>query len=242
MADAETAAPAERFDYRKSLKNVRSYPFLHKYLPLDRFIVRPCASLLVRAVYRTRLKPNDLTVASFFLALVAGLVYLAGKPICFAVGGVLAMLSTIFDNADGMLARAKDMTSRYGAYLDLFLDRIADFAVLAGIAFGIYRSSHDPRVLMLGLMTLGLYFLQVSLYYLANVYAGNSTNGEGAEAKNLAVFLILVFSLAGWPIGVLIGVGLMAAVGTVVKLINFLRKGRDPEAAPARSPAGPPSS
>jgi phosphatidylglycerophosphate synthase len=242
MADAETAAPAERFDYRKSLKNVRSYPFLHKYLPVDRFIVRPCASLLVRAVYRTRVKPNDLTLTSFFLALVAGLVYLGGKPIYYAVGGVLAMLSTIFDNADGMLARAKDMKSRYGAYLDLFLDRIADFAVLAGIAFGIYRASLDPRVLMLGLMTLGLYFLQVSLYYLANVYAGNSTNGEGAEAKNLAVFLILVFSLAGWPIGVLIGVGLMAAVGTVVKLINFLRKGRDPEAAPARLPAGPPAS
>jgi phosphatidylglycerophosphate synthase len=242
MADAETAAPAERFDYRKSLKNVRSYPFLHKYLPVDRFIVRPCASLLVRAVYRTRVKPNDLTLTSFFLALVAGLVYLGGKPISYAVGGVLAMLSTIFDNADGMLARAKDMKSRYGAYLDLFLDRIADFAVLAGIAFGIYRASLDPRVLMLGLMTLGLYFLQVSLYYLANVYAGNSTNGEGAEAKNLAVFLILVFSLAGWPIGVLIGVGLMAAVGTVVKLINFLRKGRDPEAAPARLPAGPPAS
>lgn len=233
---------AERFDYRKSLKNVRSYPFLHRFFPVDRLIVRPCASLVVRAVYRTRVRPNDLTLTSFFLALAAGLVYLAGTPLSFAIGGVLAMLSTIFDNADGMLARAKDMTSRYGAFLDLFLDRIADFAVLAGIAFGIYRASLDPRVLMLGLMTLGLYFLQVSLYYLANVYAGNSTNGEGAEAKNLAVFLILVFSLAGWPIGVLIGVGLMAAVGTVVKLINFLRKGRDPAAAPARSPSGPTSS
>lgn len=242
MADAETTSPAGNFDYRKSLKNVRSYPFLHKYFPIDRFIVRPCASLLVRAVYRTRVKPNDLTLTSFFLALVAGLVYLGGKPIYYAVGGVLAMLSTIFDNADGMLARAKDMTSRYGAYLDLFLDRIADFAVLAGIAFGVYRTSLDPRVLMLGLMTIGLYFLQVSLYYLANVYAGNSTNGEGAEAKNLAVFVILVFSLAGWPIGVLIGVGLMAAIGTVVKLISFLRKSREAEEAPVRRPSGPPSS
>jgi CDP-L-myo-inositol myo-inositolphosphotransferase len=242
MSDADMSSPAERFDYRKSLKNVRSYPFLHKYVPVDRFIVRPCASLVVRAIFRTRLTPNDLTLTSFFLALVAGLVYLAGRPPYIAIGGSLAMLSTIFDNADGMLARAKDMTSRYGAYLDLFLDRIADFAVLTGIAFGIYRASLDPRVLMLGLMTISLYFLQVSLYYLANVYTGNSTNGEAAEAKNLAVFLIFVFSLAGWPIGVLIGVGLMAAIGTIVKLINFLGKGRDRTAAPARSPAGPTSS
>jgi CDP-L-myo-inositol myo-inositolphosphotransferase len=242
MPDAVTTGPEARFDYRKSLKNVRSYPFLHRYFPIDRFIVRPCASLIVRAVYRTGVKPNDLTLISFFLALVAGLVYLGGKHLYFAVGGVLSMLSTVFDNADGMLARAKDMTSRYGAFLDLFLDRIADFAVLAGITFGVFRRSLDPRVLMLGLMTIGLYFLQVSLYYLANVYAGNSTNGEGAEAKNLAVFVIFVFSLAGWPIGVLIGVGLMAAVGTIVKLVSFLRKGRDPEAAPVRSPERPPAS
>jgi len=242
MPEDVTNPPDERFDYKKSLKTIHSYPFLHKYLPIDRLIVRPCASLVVRVVYRTRVTPNDLTLVSFFLALTAGLVYLLGRPLAFALGGLLAMVSTIFDNADGMLARSKNMTSRYGAYLDLFLDRIADFAVLAGITFGLYRSTLHPRILMLGLMTIGLYFLQVSLYYLANVYAGNSTNGEGAEAKNLAVFFILVFSLAGWPIGVLIGVGLMALVGTFVKLISFLRKGKDPEAAPARSPAGPSSS
>jgi CDP-L-myo-inositol myo-inositolphosphotransferase len=133
-----------------------------------------------------------------------------------------------------MLARAKDMTSRYGAFLDLFLDRIADFIVLAGITFGLYRETADPRILMLGLGTIGLYFLQVALYYLNNIYTGAASIGEGAEAKNLAVFAILVFSVAGWPIGVLFGVGLMAVVGTVVKLISFLRKGRDPAAAQAR--------
>ncbi|HSA96274.1 MAG TPA: CDP-alcohol phosphatidyltransferase family protein [Acidobacteriota bacterium] len=234
MPETVAPPPEKDFDYQKSLKTTRAHPFLRKYLPADRLIVRPCASLVVRAVYRTRVTPNDLTLASFFLALIAGLVYLLGRPLFFAIGGCLAMLSTIFDNADGMLARSKNMASRYGAYLDLFLDRIADFAVLAGITFGVYRATLHPRVLMLGLMTIGLYFLQVSLYYLANVYAGNSTNGEGAEAKNLAVFLILVFSLAGWPIGVLIGVGLFALVGTLTKLVNFLRKGKDPEAAPAR--------
>jgi CDP-L-myo-inositol myo-inositolphosphotransferase len=234
MTESDTTSPPQRFDYRRSLKTVKAYPFLHKYVPIDRLIVRPSASLIVRAVYRTRVTPNHLTLTSFFLALIAGLVFLVGRAPFIAIGGCLAMLSTIFDNADGMLARAKNMTSRYGAYLDLFLDRIADFVVLAGITFGIYRAAPDPRVLMLGLVTIGLYFLQVSLYYLINVYTGASANGEGAEAKNLAVFLILVCSLAGWPIGVLLGVGAMAVVGTLAKVITFLRKGRDPAAAPAR--------
>jgi len=234
MSEPGTGQAEERFDYRKSLKTVKSYPFLHKYFPIDRLIVRPCAALVVRAVYRTSLTPNHLTLMSFFLALAAGLVYTAGRPAYFIIGGCLSMLSAIFDNADGQLARAKNMTSRYGAFLDLFLDRIADFIVLAGITFGLYRQTADPRILMLGLGTIGLYFLQVSLYYLNNIYTGAAKNGEGAEAKNLAVFAILVFSVVGWPIGVLFGVGLMAVVGTIVKLISFLRKGKDPAAAQAR--------
>lgn len=233
MPEPGTGLP-EEFDYQRSLKTVKSYPFLHRYFPIDRLIVRPSAALVVRAVFRTSLTPNHLTVMSFFMALAAGLVYTVGQPAFFIIGGCLSMLSTIFDNADGMLARAKNMTSRYGAFLDLFLDRIADFIVLTGITFGLYRATADPRILMLGLMTIGLYFLQVSLYYLNNIYTGAAKNGEGAEAKNLAVFAILVFSLIGWPIGILIGVGLMAVVGTVVKLISFLRKGRDPAAAQAR--------
>jgi CDP-L-myo-inositol myo-inositolphosphotransferase len=234
MPEPPMSTPEARFDYQRSLKNVRSYPFLHKYLPVDRFLVRPPASLIVRAVFGTHLTPNHLTLTSFFLALVAGVFYSVGRPAFFAIGGTLAMLSTIFDNADGMLARAKDMTSRYGAFLDLFFDRIADFIVLAGVTFGLYRASADPRVLMLGLVTIGLYFLQVSLYYLNNIYMGNSSNGEGAEAKNLAVFMIFVLSVAGWPLGILIGVGIMAVMGTVIKLVRFLRKGRDPSAAPVR--------
>lgn len=242
MSEPPIPPPQARFDYQRSLKTVRSYPFIHRYLPVDRYLVRPPASLIVRAVYGTKLTPNHLTLTSFFLALVAGLVYTVGRPPFFAIGGTLAMLSTIFDNADGMLARAKNMSTRYGAFLDLFLDRIADFSVLAGVTFGLYRSSADPRVLILGLMTIGLYFLQVSLYYLNNIYMGAVNNGEGAEAKNLAVFLIFVLSVTGWPLGILAGVGLMASAGTVIKLVRFLRKGRDPSVAQARSPAPPPSS
>lgn len=227
------STPEGQFDYQKSLKNVESYPFLRKYFPVDRYLVRPPASLIVRAVFGTSLTPNHLTFASFVLALVAGIVYMAGTPAFFVLGGSLAMLSTILDNADGMLARAKNMTSRYGAFLDLFLDRIADFVVLAGVAFGLYRSTGDPRVLILGLLTIGFYFLQVSLHYLNKIYRGAQNNGEGAEAKNLAVFCILVFSLLRWLLGILIGVFLMASIGTVIKLIKFLRKGRKPAAAPA---------
>jgi phosphatidylglycerophosphate synthase len=228
------STPESRFDYRKSLKSVSSYPFLHKYLPVDRFVIRPPAALLVRALFKTSVTPNQLTMCSFFFGLAAGLAYLGGAPAFFVLGGVLVMISTIFDCADGMLARGKDMTSRYGAFLDLFLDRIADFAVLSGAAFGYFRFTQDIRFLVFGLVTIGLYFLQVSLYYINSLYSRSDKNGEGAEAKSLAVFLIFVFSIIGRPDGILFGVFLMAFPGTIIKLVRFLQKGRAAASAPAR--------
>jgi len=225
------STPENPFDFQKSMKSVSSYPFVHKYLPVDRFIIRPPAALIVRVLYNTSVTPNQLTVSSFVFSLIAGLSFFLGKPVFFSLGGVLAMIAMVLDCADGMLARAKNMTSRYGAFLDLFLDRIADFVVLLGASFGYSRFTGDNRILVFGLLTISLYFLQVSLYYLNNIYARSETNGEGAEAKSLAVFGIFIFSMLHRPDGFLLGVFLMAFPGTIIKLIRFLRKGKDEAAA-----------
>ncbi len=228
MSTSET-----EFSFQRAMKSVSSYPFLHKYLPVDRYIIRPPASLVVKAVFRTEVTPNQLTGTSLIFALLAALAYSGGRPLFFALGGCLTLLSTIFDAADGMLARAKNMTSRYGAFLDLFLDRIADFAVMAGASYGYSIYTGNVRFLVFGFVTIGLYFLQLVLYYINNVYTRSEKSGEGAEAKSLAVVLIFLFSIAGRPDGFLAGIFLMAVIGTIVKLIRFLQKGRSQAAAPA---------
>ncbi len=228
MSTAETP-----FAFDKSLKSVSSYPFIHRYLPFDRYAIRPPASLIVKAVFKTSITPNQLTLTSFALALLAALAYAGGRPAYFALGGCLALASTIFDAADGMLARAKNMTSRYGAFLDLFLDRIADFAVMAGASYGYSIYTGNVRFLVFGFVTISFYFLQLVLYYINNVYTRSEKSGEGAEAKSLAVVLIFLFSIAGRPDGFLAGIFLMAVSGTIIKFVRFLRKGRTPAAAPA---------
>jgi len=228
------STPENGFDFKKSMKNVSSYPFVSKYLPFDRYLIRPPASLVVKAVFKTSITPNQLTLTSFFFALLAALAFLGARPAYFALGGSLALISMIFDAADGMLARAKGMTSRYGAFLDLFLDRIADFAVLTGASFGYYWYTGSVRLLAFGLVTVGLYLLQLVLYYINNVYSRSEKSGEGAEAKSLAVVLIFVFSIIGRPDGFLAGVFLLGLLGTIIKLIRFLRKGKAPEATSDR--------
>ena len=216
------------------MKRVSSYPFLHKYLPADRYLIRPPASLIVKAVFKTEITPNQLTWTSLVFALLAALAYMGGRPVFFVLGGCLTLVSTIFDAADGMLARAKNMTSRYGAYLDLFLDRIADFLVMIGATIGYFRYSRSYAFLIFGLVTVGLYFLQLGLYYINLLYTRAEKNGEGAEAKSLAVCYIFIVSVLGRPDAILAGIFLMALSGTVIKLARFLRTGKDPEAVRLR--------
>jgi len=228
------SAPEAEYDFRKAMKSVSSYPFVHKYLPADRYLIRPPASLVVKAVFRTGITPNQLTLGSFVFALLAGAAYAGGSHAFFALGGCLALVSTILDAADGMLARAKSMTSRYGAYLDLFLDRLADFAVMAGASAGYFRHSGSYPFLVFSLLTIALFFLQLGLYYINLLYTGAEKNGEGAEAKSLAVVIIFLVSVAGHPELILAGVFLMAFPGVIIKLVRFLRKGRNPETPAAR--------
>ena len=227
------STPETRFEFVKSMKNVSSYPFIHKFLPFDRYAIRPPASLIVKAVLKTSVTPNQLTKTSFVFALLAGAAYAGGTRTFFALAGCLSLVSTIFDAADGMLARTKAMTSRYGAYLDLFLDRIADFAVMAGASYGCYRHAGDWRFLVFGLLTIGLYFLQLALYYINNLYMGSEKSGEGAEAKSMAVFFIFIAPIAGHPEWFLAGIFVMGIISLPSKFIRFMRKGRAPAAAPS---------
>lgn len=217
------------FSFERAMKRVDSYPFLHRFLPVDRYLIRPPASLIVKAVFKTEVTPNQLTKASLVLALLAAVVYTGGRHGFFVLAGVLALLSAIFDAADGMLARAKGLTSRYGAYLDLFLDRVSDFVVMAGAAYGYFKHTRSSTFLVFGFVTIGLYFLQLGLYYINLLYVRADRGGEGAEAKSLAVFIIFLVSVLGRPDFILYGVFAMALVGTVVKILRFLAKERDQE-------------
>lgn len=182
------------FEFQKSLKERDPYPFL-KFFRVERYVTRPLASLIVRAVFRTPVTPNQLTVVSCMLGVASGAAFLGGSHAYFILAGALFQLSSIVDCADGMLARSKDMCTRYGALLDLFCDRIVDFCVLTGIAFGQFRYSGDRFVLVLTLVCTGLYFLQVILYYLMRHYLKKDNIGQAAEARGLSIFILFLFAL-----------------------------------------------
>ncbi len=185
----------DKFEYHKALKKPTN-PFINKIKFIDIYLNRPAASLVVRAVFSTRVTPNGLTYFSFFLGLLSAFFFSRGEYLYLILGGVCAQLSSIIDGADGMLARSKNICSDYGANLDLFLDRIIDFSLLVGISLGANIYFKNPNLLFLGVLTAGLYLLQINLFYLTKSYLQVKDRGDTGEARAILMLLMLIFAIA----------------------------------------------
>ncbi|MBM3312467.1 MAG: CDP-alcohol phosphatidyltransferase family protein [Candidatus Aminicenantes bacterium] len=226
---SDKSLPASRpeFDYGLASGKAESR-FVPRFLQINKYLNRPVASLLVRAVFRTRVTANQLTWMSFLMGLGGAYCLFQGKTWLFLVGGGLAQLSSIVDCADGMLARARRQESRFGAYLDLVFDRVTEFFLLAGTAYGVYRATGRMGLLILGLVGGGLYFLDLTLYYLLKPYFGETGLGESAESRSWLMFLIFVFGAANrldWGIYLLFGASTMILGGSLVRFFRAPKEG-----------------
>ncbi|ADJ29759.1 CDP-alcohol phosphatidyltransferase [Nitrosococcus watsonii C-113] len=107
---------------------------------------------VVHLLARSRLSPNQVSIAGFILALVAMVVLLAGYP--FAAG-VIFLLGSSFDILDGALARLEKKNTPFGALLDSTLDRISEGAILMAIAYHLALEGQAAAVAVVVLAQLG---------------------------------------------------------------------------------------
>jgi len=115
--------------------------------------------------------PNLLTIAGFVLSLVSGVLICLGS----LIGGALFFaLSGLCDMLDGIVARTTNNTTKFGAFLDSFLDRYADFFPLAAIAFWAFKQQ-DSLLLWFSLLSLMGSF--------ATSYARARAESLGADCK-----------------------------------------------------------
>jgi len=87
---------------------------------------------LISAVARTGISPDALTVLGMALNVLAGAIIALGQP--FGGGVVMALIAMPLDVLDGGVARKRGTHSAFGAFLDSTADRLAEGAVLGGIA------------------------------------------------------------------------------------------------------------
>lgn len=76
--------------------------------------------------------PALVSVIGLVISIYGAIVIARGS---LALGGVFLLLSGLCDVLDGDLARRRGLVSRFGAFLDSTLDRVAEFAVFCGILY-----------------------------------------------------------------------------------------------------------
>lgn len=94
--------------------------------------------------------PNQVTLAALAVSVLAALLIGTGW---LRLGALVLIVGSLGDLVDGMLARATDQTSPFGAFFDSTLDRIGEGAVLAALA---YRFAIDGRPMLVAIVVLAL--------------------------------------------------------------------------------------
>jgi phosphatidylserine synthase len=118
----------------------------------NRFVARPLAAVVIVPLARTRVTPNQVTLATLPI-FIAGAALLAVVPTWGALigGAAILELSYVLDCADGQLARLKGTSSPVGAHLDFLMDELKAFALVAAVSVRLWHPARDPRWLLEGL-------------------------------------------------------------------------------------------
>ena len=100
-----------------------------------------CLDRIVPAIIRARIPPNALTVVGPFAMALVFWPLLEGR---LALAGWVTLLAVAFDKFDGEVARTTGRVSRFGAYLDSFVDRYADMLLLFAVLAYVLKAFDAP--------------------------------------------------------------------------------------------------
>jgi len=153
---------------------------------INTWLLRPIAHQFVRVLYPTRVTPNHVTVASIIAGFASAAVFALGGPLWYPLAGLLVTLKDLLDSADGQLARAKQMYSRFGRFLDSVGDIAVNLAVFGAMSYSLYRETGWLPVFLIGALGfLGIslrvsyhVFYQTSYLHMKRVYEVNRVTEE----------------------------------------------------------------
>jgi CDP-diacylglycerol--glycerol-3-phosphate 3-phosphatidyltransferase len=188
------------------------------------------------ALARTPITPNMVTVTGT-VGLSASVLW--GYPTGHLFWGTLVATFFVFtDMLDGVLARIKGTSGKFGAFLDSTMDRVADAAVFSGLAIWFVLGGHSRLMAAVSLFCLVAGAL-VS-YVKARAEGLGTTASVGiAERPERMVLTFVVTGLWGLGVPYILPAGLwilaVASVITLVQRIIAVHKGL---AVPATPPDG----
>ncbi len=184
-----------------------------KLRPISNRLLNP----VLRALAAAGVSPNLITLTGFGLSLVAAGLVLAGLPVA---AGLVFWAAGLSDLLDGGLARLTGRVTRFGAFLDSTLDRLAEAAVLGALALEFGRRGDEVGVgLAFGAAVFGL----LTSYARARAEGLGLRGNVGLADRGVRVVLVGAGLILG-PVKETLG--LLTALGavTVVQRILYVRQ------------------
>lgn len=198
-------------------------------------LMDPIADFLVRH----KVHPNTITIWGTIFMVAGGVLYGTGH---IMTGGWLLSITALTDVLDGIVARRSKTSSVFGAFLDSSLDRVADGAVLGGLAVFYALSPVHHSVPMVVVCLAGIIGAFMTSYTRARAEALGLDAKVGMLQRPERVVLLsapqAIFGLAldGWVLAIIINILTITAWITVVQRVKYVYD-RTKNPAPA-SPSG----
>ena len=184
-------------------------------------LMEPIADWLVRR----RVHPNTITVVGTLFMVAGGVLYGSGHIMS---GGWLIGLTALTDVLDGMVARRGNSASVFGAFLDSSLDRVADGAVLGGLAVFYALSPIHHSVPMVVVCLAGIVGAFLTSYTRARAEALGLDAKVGMLQRPERVVLLSApqaffgLTLNGWILAIIINILTITAWITVVQRVKYV--------------------
>src|SRR5689334_14128828 len=184
-------------------------------------VIDPVANWLVRR----GVHPNTITAFGTLCTVAGGVIYASGH---IRTAGWFLGITALFDVLDGTVARRTNRSSTFGAFLDSTLDRLADGAVLGGLAvfYAINPVHHNAPMLVVSLA--GLIGAFLTSYTRARAEALGIDAKVGMLQRPERVTLLSApqaffgLVLNGWVLAIIIIILTVTAWITVIQRVAFV--------------------
>ena len=123
-----------------------------------RYLSRPISYILIRY---TNITPNQVTLLSFCMGIIAGYYLLQGNHHNQIIGGIFAMLYILFDLMDGEIARVKNKSSDLGKWLD----GIIGIVMVPYLMFTLSVGMKNYAAIIIGAIAMVCFPIQYALVY-----------------------------------------------------------------------------
>ncbi len=162
------------------------------------WIVSSARDALGKGLVAMRIKPDFITVMGTILTIAAGACFAVSiktdEKIWCIYAGVLLFFSIACDMLDGVVARLTNHSTTFGAFLDSTMDRVSDFAIWAGMAFG-YAWKDQANITFIMLSFLGFFEASMISYikarsedFIESCKVGYWQRGERCAAMIISAF------------------------------------------------------